>query len=108
MSKICNIYFLAAVLPLILMALCSHCAFSEVMQSTNSYLSMADRMHLKNILESGFQLDDVPSVYYAVSGYKLLGEVVSKADVIFLLYISIIFKDLACTNYDEKNNIEIL
>jgi len=91
MSKTCNIYFLAAVLPLVLVALCSHCAFSEVMQSTNSYLSMADRMHLKSILESGFQLEDVPSVYYAVSGYKLLGEVVSKADVIFFVIYNYYF-----------------
>ncbi|KYQ60019.1 Dolichyl-diphosphooligosaccharide--protein glycosyltransferase subunit 2, partial [Trachymyrmex zeteki] len=74
--------FLVAVLPLILVALCSNCAFSEVTQSTNSYLSVADRARLKNILETGFQLDDVPSVYYAVSGYNLLGQTISKADTI--------------------------
>lgn len=64
------------------MALCSHAAFSEVTQSTNSYLSLTDRTRLRSILESGFKLDDVSSVYYAVSGYKLLGEAISKADVI--------------------------
>ncbi|XP_071633205.1 dolichyl-diphosphooligosaccharide--protein glycosyltransferase subunit 2 isoform X2 [Temnothorax longispinosus] len=73
---------LSAALPLVLVALCSHSAFSEVTQSTNSYLSTADRVRLKSILKSGFQLDDVPSVYYAVSGYKLLGEAISKADTI--------------------------
>ncbi|XP_070521731.1 dolichyl-diphosphooligosaccharide--protein glycosyltransferase subunit 2 isoform X2 [Cardiocondyla obscurior] len=52
------------------------------MQSTNSYLSVADRVRLKNTLESGFQLDDVPSIHYAVSGYKLLGEAISKKDAI--------------------------
>ncbi|KAL0132060.1 hypothetical protein PUN28_000081 [Cardiocondyla obscurior] len=61
---------------------CSHFAYSEVMQSTNSYLSVADRVRLKNTLESGFQLDDVPSIHYAVSGYKLLGEAISKKDAI--------------------------
>jgi len=70
-------------LPLILVALCSNCAFSEVTQSTNSYLSMADRARLKNILEPGFQLDDIPSVYYTVNGYKLLGQTISKTDVSF-------------------------
>ncbi|KYN32281.1 Dolichyl-diphosphooligosaccharide--protein glycosyltransferase subunit 2 [Trachymyrmex septentrionalis] len=69
-------------LPLILVALCSNCAFSEVTQSTNSYLSMADRARLKNILEPGFQLDDIPSVYYTVNGYKLLGQTISKTDTI--------------------------
>ncbi|XP_018397235.1 PREDICTED: dolichyl-diphosphooligosaccharide--protein glycosyltransferase subunit 2 [Cyphomyrmex costatus] len=73
---------LFAVLPLMLVVLCTNCAFSEVTQSTNSYLSMADRARLKNILETGFQLDDVPSVYYTVSGYKLLGQTIPKADII--------------------------
>lgn len=76
--------FSAAVLPLLLVALCAHSAFSEVSQSTNSYLSVADRVRLKSILEPGFQLKDVPTVYYAASGYKLLGEAIPKADVIFL------------------------
>jgi len=41
-------------------------------------------VRLKSILEPGFQLKDVPTVYYAASGYKLLGEAIPKADVIFL------------------------
>ncbi|GAB1868025.1 Dolichyl-diphosphooligosaccharide--protein glycosyltransferase subunit 2 [Camponotus japonicus] len=73
---------LTAVLPLLLVALCAHSAFSEVSQSTNSYLSAADRVRLKSILEPGFQLKDVPTVYYAASGYKLLGEAIPKADAI--------------------------
>jgi len=80
------IVFSAATLSLLFVALCSHSAFSEVTQSTNSYLSTTDRTRLKNILQSGFQLDDVPSVYYAVSGYKLLGKPISKTDVIFFLF----------------------
>ncbi|XP_011269845.1 dolichyl-diphosphooligosaccharide--protein glycosyltransferase subunit 2 [Camponotus floridanus] len=67
---------------LLLVALCAHSAFSEVLQSTNSYLSVADRVRLKSILEPGFQLKDVPTVYYAASGYKLLGEAIPKADAI--------------------------
>jgi hypothetical protein len=73
---------------LALVALCAHSAVSEVAHSTSSYLSTADRLRLKNILESGFQLEDVSTVYYAVSGYKLLGEAIPKTDVnIFLFYI---------------------
>lgn len=81
------IYFSASVLPLVLVALCAHSAFSEVSQSTNSYLSVADRVRLKSILEPGFQLQDVPAVHYAASGYKLLGEAIPKTDVIFLSHI---------------------
>ncbi|CAL1675959.1 unnamed protein product [Lasius platythorax] len=73
---------LPSVLPLVLVALCAHSAFSEVSQSTNSYLSVADRVRLKSILEPGFQLQDVPAVHYAASGYKLLGEAIPKTDVI--------------------------
>ncbi|XP_012231196.2 dolichyl-diphosphooligosaccharide--protein glycosyltransferase subunit 2 [Linepithema humile] len=73
------------ILPTVLLALvavCAHSALSEVAHSTNSYLSTADRLRLKSILESGFQLEDVSTVYYAVSGYKLLGEAVPKTDAI--------------------------
>ncbi|XP_029170574.1 dolichyl-diphosphooligosaccharide--protein glycosyltransferase subunit 2 [Nylanderia fulva] len=73
---------LTAVIPLLLVALCAHSALSEVSQSTNSYLSAADRVRLKSILEPGFQLQDVPSVYYAVSGYKLLGEAIPNTNAI--------------------------
>ncbi|XP_050446458.1 dolichyl-diphosphooligosaccharide--protein glycosyltransferase subunit 2 [Cataglyphis hispanica] len=73
---------LPAVLPLVLVVLCAHSVFSEVSQSTNSYLSVADRVRLKNILDPGFQLQDVPAVYYAVNGYKFLGETIPKIDAI--------------------------
>lgn len=73
---------LSAVIPLIFVALCVCSASSEVSQSTNSYLSIADRVRLKSILEQGFQLQDVSAVYYATSGYKLLGEAVPKTDAI--------------------------
>lgn len=66
---------------LVLVALCAHSTFSEFAHSTNSYLSIADRSRLKSILESGFQLEDASTVYYAVSGYKLLEEAVPKTDV---------------------------
>jgi hypothetical protein len=66
-----------------------HSAYSEISQSANSYLSIADRLRLKNIVKSGFQLEDVPTVYYAVNGYQYLGEAIPNADVIsfFILYI---------------------
>lgn len=80
------ISFLAAVLSLVLVVLCAHSTFSEVSQSTNSYLSVADRVRLKSILEPGFQLQDIPAVYYATNGYKLLGEAIPKIDVIFLFH----------------------
>lgn len=73
---------LSAVLSLVLVVLCAHSTFSEVSQSTNSYLSVADRVRLKSILEPGFQLQDIPAVYYATNGYKLLGEAIPKIDTI--------------------------
>ncbi|KAM0731800.1 Dolichyl-diphosphooligosaccharide--protein glycosyltransferase subunit 2 [Formica fusca] len=73
---------LSAVLSLVLVVLCAHSTFSEVSQSTNSYLSVADRVRLKSILEPGFQLQDIPAVYYATNGYKLLGEAIPKIDAI--------------------------
>lgn len=60
---------------------------SEVLLSTNSYLSLADKARLKQILEPGFQSEDISTVHYAVSGYKLLGEAVPKADVILFLHL---------------------
>lgn len=97
LTKINAIYFgvisfLAAVLPLVLVVLCAHSVFSEVSQSTNSYLSVADRVRLKNILDPGFQLQDIPAVYYAVDGYKFLGETIPKIDVIFLFHKFHMFK----------------
>ncbi|XP_075229650.1 oligosaccharide transferase delta subunit isoform X2 [Lycorma delicatula] len=39
--------------------------------TTTSYLSVADRERLKNVFI--FDLNDIPSLHYAVLGYKLLG-----------------------------------
>ncbi|XP_032674890.1 dolichyl-diphosphooligosaccharide--protein glycosyltransferase subunit 2 [Odontomachus brunneus] len=70
------------VLPLVLVALSAYSTHAEVSLSTNSYLSIADKARLKSILEPGFQLQDISTVYYAVSGYKLLGEAIPKTDTI--------------------------
>ncbi|CAL7942794.1 unnamed protein product [Xylocopa violacea] len=50
---------------------------TEILQSTNSYLTMADRVHLKKMLEPGLTSNDVTFVYYAVHGYTYLGETLS-------------------------------
>ncbi|XP_020293831.1 dolichyl-diphosphooligosaccharide--protein glycosyltransferase subunit 2 isoform X2 [Pseudomyrmex gracilis] len=63
-----------------IVTLCVHSVFSEVFSSTNSYLSVTNRLRLKNILESGFQSNDISTIYYAVSGFKFLGETIPKAD----------------------------
>jgi len=77
------------VLSLATITLCMHSAFSEISQSTNSYLSIADRVRLKNIVKSGFQLEDLPTVYYAVSGYQYLEEAVPNTDVISFFILCI-------------------
>ncbi|KZC05031.1 PREDICTED: dolichyl-diphosphooligosaccharide--protein glycosyltransferase subunit 2 [Dufourea novaeangliae] len=46
----------------------------EVLQSTNTYLTTADKIHLKKILEPGLSFNDVSLVYYAVQGYRFLEE----------------------------------
>ncbi|XP_011308202.1 dolichyl-diphosphooligosaccharide--protein glycosyltransferase subunit 2 [Fopius arisanus] len=48
----------------------------EVPTSTNSYLSQIDRARLRQVVEPGFKLTDVASVYHAVLGYKLLNEAI--------------------------------
>jgi ABC-type phosphate transport system permease subunit len=52
--------------------------------TTASYLSAADRMRLKHVLSVAWDLQDIPSVHYAVLGYKLLGEAVPKQQVMTL------------------------
>ncbi|KAK1126539.1 hypothetical protein K0M31_004172 [Melipona bicolor] len=47
---------------------------TEILQSTNSYLTKANRIHLKKILEPGLTSNDVTLVYYAVHGYTFLEE----------------------------------
>lgn len=56
-------------------------AIEEPVTSTNSYLLESDKLRFKKILENGFKLEDLPSVYYAVQGYKLLNEATPKASV---------------------------
>ncbi|KAK0162835.1 hypothetical protein PV327_006579 [Microctonus hyperodae] len=46
----------------------------DIPTSTNSYLSKSDREKLQKVVEPGLKLTNIPSTYYAVVGYKLLGE----------------------------------
>ncbi|XP_017764697.1 PREDICTED: dolichyl-diphosphooligosaccharide--protein glycosyltransferase subunit 2 [Eufriesea mexicana] len=74
-----NIFF-----PLLITTISITTCFSatEILQSTNSYLTTADRIHLKKILEPGLTSNDVTFLYYAVRGYTFLGEVVpNKQDI---------------------------
>ncbi|PBC25803.1 dolichyl-diphosphooligosaccharide--protein glycosyltransferase subunit 2 [Apis cerana] len=58
------------------------CFSTEILQSTNSYLTTPDRIHLKKILEPGLTSNDVTFMYYAIHGYTFLGEVLSnKQDI---------------------------
>ncbi|XP_017875714.1 dolichyl-diphosphooligosaccharide--protein glycosyltransferase subunit 2 [Ceratina calcarata] len=67
-------------LILFIVALCF--SAEKILQSTNSYLTIADRIHLKKILEPGLTSSDVANVYYSVLGYKFLGETLSnKRDI---------------------------
>lgn len=54
---------------------------SDGATTTASYLSASDRIRLKQVLSVGWDLTDLPSVHYAVLGYKLLGEAVPKPQV---------------------------
>ncbi|CAG2055222.1 unnamed protein product [Timema podura] len=51
---------------------------SDGATTTVSFLSPADKIRLKQVLSSAWDLKDVSSVNYAVSGYKLLGESIPK------------------------------
>lgn len=56
-------------------------AFATVIDgatTTASYLSTSDRTRLKQVLSSAWELQDLPSVHYAVLGFKLLGETIPK------------------------------
>lgn len=44
------------------------------LQSTNAYLTTADRSRLKKILDTGLTSDDIATLYYAGVGYNILGE----------------------------------
>ncbi|CAK9802668.1 Dolichyl-diphosphooligosaccharide--protein glycosyltransferase subunit 2 [Anthophora quadrimaculata] len=59
---------------------------TDILQSTNSYLTTADRTHLKKILEPGLTSNDLTFTYYAVHGYKFLGaNLPNKRDICDLL-----------------------
>lgn len=45
---------------------------NQLQQSTNSYLTTADKAHFKKILEPGLTSDDVSFLYHAVRGYEFL------------------------------------
>ncbi|XP_031843739.1 oligosaccharide transferase delta subunit [Nomia melanderi] len=47
---------------------------NETLQSTNVYLTTADKSHLRKILEPGLTSNDAAFMYYAVHGYRFLGE----------------------------------
>jgi len=55
---------------------------SDGATTTASYLSASDRVRLKQVLDVAWDLKDLPSVHYAVLGYKFLGEAVPKLQVI--------------------------
>ncbi|XP_003707065.1 oligosaccharide transferase delta subunit isoform X2 [Megachile rotundata] len=54
----------------------------ELLLSTNSYLTTADRAHFKKILEPGLTSHDLSSIYYTVNGYAFLGEALPNKQVI--------------------------
>lgn len=72
---------------------------SDGATTTASYLSVADRMRLKQVLSVAWHLQDIPSVHYAVLGYKLLGEAVPKQQVrtFPILYCACCVRWLHCT-----------
>ncbi|KAJ9584791.1 hypothetical protein L9F63_020879, partial [Diploptera punctata] len=51
---------------------------SDGATTTASYLSTSDRARLKQVFNSAWELKDLPSVHYAVLGFKLLGEAIPK------------------------------
>ncbi|XP_043284195.1 dolichyl-diphosphooligosaccharide--protein glycosyltransferase subunit 2 [Venturia canescens] len=53
-------------------------AAPEEPTSTSSYLTQSDRIHLKTVIEPGFKFSDVETTFYAVIGYRLLGEPIPK------------------------------
>ncbi|CAK9817517.1 Dolichyl-diphosphooligosaccharide--protein glycosyltransferase subunit 2 [Anthophora plagiata] len=75
-------------LPLLIAIVGSTTCYSatDILQSTNSYLTTADRIRLKKILEPGLTSNDLTFTYYAVHGYKFLGEnLPNKRDICDLL-----------------------
>lgn len=54
---------------------------AETPSSTSSYLSDADRVRLRKVIEPGFQLNDVSAVHYAVLGHNLIGDTIPRTAV---------------------------
>lgn len=72
---------------------------SDGATTTAAYLSASDKIRLKEVLNVGWELQDLPSVHYAVLGYKLLGETVPKPQVMtvvrfiyFYLFVYLMFQ----------------
>lgn len=82
MSSDCDATFFS-VTPLLVITIGITSCFSatEILQSTNSYLTTADRVHLKKILEPGLTSNDLALTYYAVHGYTFLKEVLPNKQV---------------------------
>lgn len=72
-----------------LLAVCF--AAPDIATSTSSYLTESDRLKLKNVLEPGLKLTDIPSTYHAVLGYKLLGNPLTNINVSQLIIIFFVF-----------------
>ncbi|XP_058805642.1 dolichyl-diphosphooligosaccharide--protein glycosyltransferase subunit 2 [Phymastichus coffea] len=63
---------------LLLIAAAASISAADVPSSTNSYLTVADKLRLKKVLEPGHKLLDLAQTHYAVLGYKLLNEPITK------------------------------
>jgi len=50
--------------------------------TTPTYLSNGDRARLKQVFDSAWSLNELPSIHYAILGYKLLGEKIPKQNEI--------------------------
>lgn len=70
-------------LPLLLASVLACVALDASLppSSTSSYLSAADKSRLKKVIETGFQLTNLPGVHYAVIGYNIIGEPIPKSAV---------------------------
>lgn len=69
-------------LPLVVITCITVCwSANETLQSTNVYLTMADKSHLRKILEPGLTSNDAAFMYYAVHGYRFLGETLPNQQV---------------------------
>ncbi|XP_066589256.1 dolichyl-diphosphooligosaccharide--protein glycosyltransferase subunit 2 [Prorops nasuta] len=72
--KSCSLLIIGAIVASVNLAV-----IAESPSSTSAYLSSNDKARLKKILEPGLELKDLSAVYYAVYGYKLIGEPIPSA-----------------------------